>query len=35
MHKQIFYKAILDSWNFHFEAYAINETLAKGLSAAE
>ena len=24
-----FYKAILDSWNFHFEAYAINATLAK------
>jgi len=24
-----FYKAILDSWNFHFESYAINETLAK------
>jgi len=29
MHKQIFYKAILDSRRFHFEAYAINETLAK------
>jgi hypothetical protein len=29
MHKQIFYKAIFDSINFHFEAYAINETLAK------
>ena len=24
-----FYKAILDSRRFHFEAYAINETLAK------
>ena len=26
---KIFYKAILDSWNFHFEAYAENETLAR------
>ena len=24
-----FYKSILDSWNFHFEAYAENETLAR------
>jgi len=29
MSKQIFYKAILDSWNFQFEAYGENETLAK------
>jgi hypothetical protein len=26
-----FYKAILDSWNFHFEAYAENETFKKGI----
>ncbi len=24
-----FYKAIFDSWNFQFEAYAENETLAR------
>lgn len=29
MHKQVFYKAILDSRRFQFEAYAENPTLAK------
>ena len=29
MSKQIFYKAMVDSRNFQFEAYGENETLAK------
>ena len=29
MNNNILYKAIFDSWNFQFEAYAENETLAK------